>query len=200
MAFGHISDIFSNIYLYYFSFDLFILWKKLSNNWWFQSNWSCESLRAAQDPPPFPRSDSGAQYGYILWWHLQCYGMLTGGHPGQLSITYTTNEPSSRNLLANSRWVKRLSQLNCTVIWRCLKPHAESPSHRFCGYESTPLFSSSAVAILHTRVRFGFDLVAIGSLHWMMTNPTADLLWQGRWEPEPLPWSCRTSLHWSCQS
>ena len=74
MAFGHISDIFSNIYLYYFSFDLFILWKKLSNNWWFQSNWSCESLRAAQDPPPFPRSDSGAQYGYIWWKKLSTNG------------------------------------------------------------------------------------------------------------------------------
>ena len=36
--------------------------------------------------------------------------------------------------------VKRLWLLNCTVIWRCLKPHAESPSHRFCGYGSTPLF------------------------------------------------------------
>ena len=36
--------------------------------------------------------------------------------------------------------VKRLSLLNWTGIWRCLKPHAESPSHRFCGYGSTPLF------------------------------------------------------------
>jgi hypothetical protein len=28
-----------------------------------------------------PRFGRGCAYGYILWCHLQCYGMLTGGIP-----------------------------------------------------------------------------------------------------------------------
>ena len=114
------------------------------------------------------------------------------------SIWTIQSKPTGKQSIKSSDY----HYLYWTGIWQCLKPHAESPSLRFCGYGSTPFIFlvRSAVAILHTRVQIGFDLVAIGSLHWMMTNPTAVLLWQGRWEPEPLPWSCQTSLHGSCQS
>ena len=97
------------------------------------------------------------------------------------SIWSIQSKPTGKQSIKSSDY----HYLYWTGIWQCLKPHAESPSLRFCGYGSTPFIFlvRSAVAILHTRVRIGFDLVAIGSLHWMMTNPTGVLLWPGRWEP-----------------
>ena len=56
--------------------------------------------------------------------------------------------------------VKRLSLLNWTGFWRCLKPHSESPSHRFCGYGSTPFIFRSRRTSHEGSIRVRF------SGHW----------------------------------